>query len=154
MRYLDEGANPLAPRIALHNNPILPHLRFRYPLALAALALFAAAPASAQQARVGPATAQAVGSEQMPNGYLLEPVYPNPFSTSASVGFAVTRQQRVDLALYDALGRRIRTLYNSTAEANTRIEVALDGRALPSGLYLVRLAGTGFSTTRRVTLLR
>jgi hypothetical protein len=95
-----------------------------------------------------------VGAEQMPNGYLLEPVQPNPFSTTATVGFAVTRPQRVELALYDALGRRVRTLYAGTVEANLRLEAQIDGRTLPSGLYLVRLAGTGFSTTRRVTLLR
>lgn len=129
-------------------------MRFRYALVFAALALAAAASAQAQQARVGPAAAQVVGAAHMPNGYLLEPVYPNPFSTTAAVGFAVTRAQRVDLALYDALGRRVRTLFNGTAEANARLEVVLDGRSLPSGLYLVRLTGTGFSTTRRVTLLR
>jgi hypothetical protein len=132
-------------------------LRLRYVIVLAGLALVAsglAAPAHAQQARGGPAPAQAVGTEQMPNGYLLEPVHPNPFRTTATVGFAVTRTQRVDLALYDALGRRVRTLYNGAVEANTRFEVVLDGRTLPSGLYLVRLAGTGFSTTRRATLLR
>jgi large repetitive protein len=129
-------------------------LRLLYSLVLAALALMAVAPAQAQQARSGPALAQAVSPDQMPNGYLLEPVHPNPFSTTATVGFAVTRTQRVDLALYDALGRRVRTLYNGPAEANARLEVVLDGRNLPSGLYLVRLAGTGFSTTRRATLLR
>lgn len=129
-------------------------LRLRYAIFLAALVLSAAGPAAAQQLRAGAPVARTVGPEQMPNGYLLEPVQPNPFSTTARVGFAVTRPQRVELALYDALGRRVRTLYNSVAEANLRLEVLIDGRNLPSGLYLVRLAGPGFSTTRRVTLLR
>lgn len=130
-------------------------MRLRYVLVFAAvLALGAAAPAWAQQARGVPAAALAVGAEQMPNGYLLEPVHPNPFSATATVGFAVTRTQRVDLALYDALGRRVRSLFNGVVEANTRVEAVVDGRSLPSGLYLVRLAGSGFSTTRRATLLR
>ena len=90
----------------------------------------------------------------MPGDYLLEPVYPNPFSSTARVWFAAARAQRVDLALYDALGRRVRTLYAGPVEANVRFELQLDGRSLPNGLYLVRFAGDGFSTTRRVTLLR
>ncbi|MDX1419484.1 MAG: T9SS type A sorting domain-containing protein [Rubricoccaceae bacterium] len=126
----------------------------RYALVLTAvLALGTVAPAAAQEAREGAAAAY-VGPEQMPNGYLLEPVQPNPFSTTATVGFAVTRAQRVDLALYDALGRRVRTLYSGSLEPNARVETQINGRTLPSGLYLVRLSGTGFSTTRRVTLLR
>ena len=127
-------------------------LRLRYLIAFVALVL--AAPASAQQAREGAVAYQVVGPEQMPNGYLLEPVYPNPFSGTASVGFAVTRPQRVELALYDALGRRLRTLYTGVVEPNVRTEVQVTGQGLPNGLYLVRLAGASFSTTRRVTLIR
>ena len=90
----------------------------------------------------------------MPNGYLLESVYPNPFSSNATVGFAVTRPQRVEVALYDALGRKVRTFFNNTVQAGTRYEAQMDASGLPSGLYLVRLAGDAFSTTRRVTVLR
>lgn len=130
-------------------------MRLRYAIVLAAaLALSAAAPAAAQQARESVVAAAVLAPEQMPAGFLLEPVSPNPFSSTAAVGFAVTRPQRVDLALYDALGRRVRTLYAGSLEPNVRYEAQIDGRSLPSGLYLVRLAGTGFSTTRRVTLLR
>jgi len=130
-------------------------LRLRYSIVFfTALVLFAAGPASAQQAREGVAASVVLGPEQMPSGYLLESVSPNPFSTTASVGFAVTRPQRVEVALYDALGRRVRTLYAGSLEPSVRYEAQIDGRSLPSGLYLVRLAGDGFSTTRRVTLLR
>jgi hypothetical protein len=129
-------------------------LSLRYLIVFVALLAIAAPVAAQPSARGLTAAPVVIGPEQMPNGYLLEPVFPNPFNTTASVGFAVGRTQRVDLALYDALGRRVRTLYNATAEANHRVEVQIDGRTLPSGLYLVRLAGTGFSTTRRVTLLR
>ncbi len=116
--------------------------------------LLAAAPVAAQQVRDGAPVARTLGPEQMPDGYLLEPVNPNPFATTARIWFAATRTQRVELSLYDALGRRVRLLYSGPIEANTRMELTLDGRSLPSGLYLVRFAGTGFSTTRRVTLLR
>lgn len=95
-----------------------------------------------------------VGAEQMPNGYMLENAYPNPFNPSATIGFAVVRSQSVELALYDALGRKVRSLFNGAAEAGTRVEAQINGEGLPSGLYLVRLVGDNFSTTRRVTLLK
>lgn len=105
-------------------------------------------PASAQEAEVR------IGVEQMPNGYMLENAYPNPFNPTAVVGFAVAHTQVVELALYDALGREVRSLYAGTAQAGTRIEAQINGEGLPSGLYLVRLVGESFSTTRRVTLLK
>lgn len=121
------------------------------------LALLPALAVQAQQVRTdAPETAAqlVISPEQMPSGYLLESVYPNPFNPSASVGFAVTRAQRVELALYDALGRKVRTLFGGVVQPTTRYEAQVDGSGLPSGLYLVRLTGDGFSTTRRVTLLK
>ena len=129
-------------------------MRLHFLLLLTGL-LLAALPVAAQQAATGAPQAQlVVGADQMPNGYLLESAYPNPFSATATVGFAVTRGQRVEVALYDALGRKVRTLFNSTVESGTRYEALVDGSGLPSGLYLVRLQGDTFSTTRRVTLLK
>ncbi|MDX1440226.1 MAG: T9SS type A sorting domain-containing protein [Rubricoccaceae bacterium] len=110
--------------------------------------LLMATAASAQETEVR------VTAEQMPNGYLLENAYPNPFNPTATIGFAVVRAQDVELALYDALGRKVRSLYNGTVEAGTRVEAQVNGEGLPSGLYLIRLVGESFSTTRRVTLLK
>ena len=146
--------NPLQARIRPRTPASDRLLRLRYAIVLAAALALSAGPVAAQQAREGVAASAVVAVEQMPSGFLLEPVSPNPFSSTATVGFAVTRPQYVDLALYDALGRRLRTLFTGSLEPNLRYEAQVDGRSLPSGLYLIRLAGNGFSTTRRVTLLR
>ena len=95
-----------------------------------------------------------VAPEQMPDGFVLEQAYPNPFNPSATIGFAVADAQEVRLELYDALGRQARSLFVGTIPANVRQEVQIDASGLPSGVYLVRLQGSSFSTTRRVTLLK
>jgi hypothetical protein len=114
----------------------------------------AAPTVAAQAVRTGtPEALATVGPEQMPNGFLLESAYPNPFSASATVGFAVTRAQRVEVGLYDALGRKVRSVFNGAVQSGVRYEARLESSGLPSGLYLVRLVGDTFSTTRRVTVL-
>ena len=95
-----------------------------------------------------------VAPEQMPDGFVLEQAYPNPFNPSATIGFAVADAQEVRLELYDALGRQARSLFVGTIPANVRQEVQIDAGGLPSGIYLVRLQGSSFSATRRVTLLK
>ncbi len=125
----------------------LPLVRFVYPLLFGILVLTAST-ASAQEAAVR------VPAEQMPSGYMLESAYPNPFNPSATIGFAVVRTQDVELSLYNALGRKVRTLFSGQVQGQTRFEAQVNGEGLPSGLYLVRLVGDSFSTTRRVTLLK
>lgn len=116
--------------------------------------MLAVLPASAQQAAGAPEAQVTVAADQMPNGYVLESASPNPFTSNTTVGFAVAEAQRVEVALYDALGRKVRTLVNGTVEAGRRYEAAVNAAGLPSGLYLIRLQGDTFSTTRRVTLVR
>ncbi|MDX1421441.1 MAG: hypothetical protein R3181_15860, partial [Rubricoccaceae bacterium] len=55
-------------------------------------------------------------SASLPEGYELERAQPNPFNPSTTVRFRVAEAQRVSLALYDALGRRVATLHEGYAE--------------------------------------
>ena len=91
---------------------------------------------------------------ETPGRYVLMPAYPNPFNPEATVRFAVRDSAPVAVTLHDALGRRVATLYSGTPDANQMLSVQIDGSALPSGLYLVRLTGSGFSASQSVTLLK
>ncbi|MEM6337291.1 MAG: T9SS type A sorting domain-containing protein, partial [Bacteroidota bacterium] len=93
-------------------------------------------------------------SVDVPGGYVLERAYPNPFNPEATVRFAVATEQPVSLTLYDLLGRPVRTLYSGVPAANELLSARIDGSALVSGTYLVRLTGESFSTTQTVTLLK
>ncbi|MEP0548658.1 MAG: T9SS type A sorting domain-containing protein [Rhodothermales bacterium] len=98
-----------------------------------------------------------VGTEDegaAPSGYTLDKAYPNPFDQTTTLRFSVEEAQRVTLTLYDALGREVRTLFEGTPPAGVKQSVVLDGAALPSGVYTVRLEGAAFSESTRVVLLK
>ena len=87
--------------------------------------------------------------------------YPNPFNESTIIGFTVAPSQayeRVELAVYDVQGRRIRHLFsqelpagNYTARWDGRLEAG--GRAA-SGVYVCRLRIGSRQATRPMTLVR
>ncbi|MEM6784076.1 MAG: T9SS type A sorting domain-containing protein [Bacteroidota bacterium] len=82
----------------------------------------------------------------------LSSVYPNPFDVEAQLTLEVGETQEVDVAVYNLLGRRVATLASRELSAGQVHTFTLDGRALPSGLYVVRAQGNAFSETVRVTV--
>jgi hypothetical protein len=83
---------------------------------------------------------------------LLRAPFPNPTRGAATVQFAVPERQRVTLRLYDALGRRVRTLVDGAR--NGRQQVRLHTTNLSSGVYFLRLQAGGSVQTQRVTVVK
>jgi hypothetical protein len=86
--------------------------------------------------------------------------YPNPFgpgsatgSTRTSIQFTISRAGPVELVLYDALGRRVRTLTAGYRLAGTHTE-SFDAGSLSPGMYLCRLRAGGETRVRRLVLQR
>lgn len=87
-----------------------------------------------------------------PNQFLLEQNYPNPFNPVTAIRYSlpaversVTSLYKVNLAIYDLLGRQVATLFDG--EQNTGyFSVNWDAGVVPSGVYFCRL------TARRVEL--
>lgn len=86
--------------------------------------------------------------------YRLSAPYPNPARGTAQMELRVQNTQAVRAVLYDAMGREVAVLHNGPVRAHTPLTLRVDGPALTSGLYLVRVTGTSFVTTRRVSLVR
>jgi catechol 1,2-dioxygenase len=80
--------------------------------------------------------------------------YPNPFQTSTIIRFSLARPGRVELAVYDVTGRRVRDLLTTekgvgyhTADWDGRDNA---GRAIQPGVYFCRLVASGGTQTRRL----
>jgi len=85
--------------------------------------------------------------------------YPNPFNPCTRIRYQVAESGAdVELAVYDASGRRLATLAQGWREPG---EYALDwrardarGRDLPSGVYFVVLTGGEWEISRKLVLIR
>ncbi|MEM1055016.1 MAG: penicillin acylase family protein [Bacteroidota bacterium] len=83
----------------------------------------------------------------------LDAPYPNPAVGTVTVPFELEAEQRVHLAVFDALGREVVVLEEGRYEAGPH-EVALDASALAPGVYLLRLDAGGDVLTRRLVIAR
>jgi len=102
-------------------------------------------------------TSAAAGDAPAQSGPRLA-VYPNPFNPSTTVAWSITEPGRLEIAVYDPSGRRVRTLLDR-AVAETSGAVTWDGRdergrPAASGIYLVRSRSAGGESARRVVLAK
>ena len=81
-------------------------------------------------------------------------VAPNPVRSRATVSLRVRAEQEVTVALYDVLGRRVRTLHDAPLAPGRAHTLRVNASGLSSGLYLLRANGEQFQTTRRITVVR
>ena len=86
---------------------------------------------------------------------------PNPFSRETRISFDVPRgfgpSNRVEVSVYDVLGRRMRTLVNSRLEPGEH-EVFWDGRdsrgrRVSAGIYVCTLTVGGKTVSRKLAML-
>jgi hypothetical protein len=80
-------------------------------------------------------------------------VGPNPFNSTTRLRYSLPRAGRVQLELFDILGRHVRTLVDARASAGEH-EFRFDAEGLASGLYFVRLASSGQQRTQKLVLLK
>lgn len=77
-------------------------------------------------------------AETIPDEPALVGSYPNPFRERATVAYEVAEKSNVSLVVYDALGRKVRTLVEGTRGPG-RHKASFRARSLASGVYLFRL---------------
>jgi hypothetical protein len=102
-----------------------------------------------------------VFAELLPEGYVLEGNYPNPFNPATTIRFSLANEARVSLVVFDVTGRKITTLVNDRQLAADRHEYLWNGedtagRVVASGVYFYRLiVNAGESVqTRRMLLIK
>jgi hypothetical protein len=93
-----------------------------------------------------------IGAEAILN-FTLEDNTPNPFTDSTQIHFTVHRRTRVELAVYDMMGREIRTLVNERKEPGS-YSVIFSAGDIPGGMYFYKMKTGAGSQTKKMYLAR
>lgn len=80
--------------------------------------------------------------EPINTSFQLNQNYPNPFNPSTIIEYTVEKNSFIELKIYDALGKEIKTLLKSKKDAGFH-KVNFDGSGLTSGVYFYRLSVDG-----------
>ena len=83
----------------------------------------------------------------------LSAVGPNPARSQTRFTLAVAAPQRVEVGLYDPLGRRARG-FAAQLDADTRRSFSVDVGDLASGVYVLQVRGETFAESRAITVVR
>lgn len=86
--------------------------------------------------------------------FVLEAAAPNPARASATIGYRLAESAVVNVAVYDATGRRV-ALFAEGRRGPGAYEVRFDAARLPGGVYLYRLEADGAVVqTRRMAITK
>jgi hypothetical protein len=100
-------------------------------------------------------TSVETGKADLPAGYLLDQNYPNPFNPSTNISYELLNNSKVNLKIYDLLGREVAMLVNEEKPAG-RYNTVFDANAmhLSSGVYFYRLIAGNYSSTKKMVLTK
>ena len=93
-----------------------------------------------------------IGTETLLN-FTLEDNSPNPFTDSTVIRYTLSKRTRVDLAVYDMMGREVAVLVGERQEAGTH-SASFAAGTLPGGVYFYKMRTSAGSQTKKMYLAR
>ena len=94
-------------------------------------------------------------SPLIPTKYCLEQNYPNPFNPSTVITYQISELSKVQLKIYDILGRSVTTLVDKLEQAGEyKIQFAASNYGLSSGIYFYRLTAGNYISTKKMLLMK
>jgi len=93
-----------------------------------------------------------VSAKPLPTGYDLAQNYPNPFNPSTTISFNLPHGGQWNLSIFNVAGQEVAE-FSGSAEPGL-VTRTWDASAHASGVFFYRLEADGFSTTRKMILLK
>jgi len=95
---------------------------------------------------------------RIPLEYQLSQNYPNPFNPVTNINYLLPRSGKVELTIYNMLGKQVRVLIDRNQNAGSH-KVIWDGKdhfgnKLSSGIYFYRLKTDQFNCTRKMIFMK
>jgi len=103
--------------------------------------------------------AQTANAQGIPNDFVLEQNFPNPFNPETAIRFGLPKAEMVTIKILDLNGREVTTVLDRVelpAGRHQRVWNGRDdqGQTVASGIYFYQLQVGSFMTTRKLTLMR
>ena len=91
-------------------------------------------------------------------GFIVHEPWPNPFSSSTTIAYETHDAGRVQVAIFDSNGRKVRTLADGQQEAGEHNMpfngCDNNGQKLATGIYHVQITVEGYSAMQKLVLMR
>ncbi len=107
----------------------------------------------------GTITGVTTANNSIPREFALSQNYPNPFNPTTTINFSLPEAVRVDLRIYDILGREVATLIDNQdiVAGNHRIQwngKNQGGMNVATGMYFYRIVAGGFVQAKKMVLIK
>lgn len=84
-----------------------------------------------------------------PGKFNLSQNYPNPFNPTTKIDFELPQDSKVNITVYDMLGKVVKVLENGTKKSGY-YTINFDGNSLSSGIYIYRLTAESNGNTNTI----
>lgn len=89
----------------------------------------------------------------VPTAFELFQNYPNPFNPTTNIKYALPKESRVRIAVFNILGQEVATLVNSVMPAGYH-SVDFKANSIPSGMYIYKIETESFSQVKKMLLMK
>ena len=107
---------------------------------------------------VGHVTGLAEKNQQIARQFTLEQNYPNPFNPTTRIEFNTPKITKVEVVVFDILGRQVKVLYNAVAPAGNHTVIwdatGEGGNPVGSGIYFCQLRSENVRLSTKMILLK
>jgi photosystem II stability/assembly factor-like uncharacterized protein len=99
------------------------------------------------------ATGTGSTASELPKEYKLYNNYPNPFNPTTKIKFDIPKNGLTKIAIYDMLGREVKTLVNENLTAGT-YEIQWNATSYASGIYFYKMISNGYTSIKKMALIK
>lgn len=89
-----------------------------------------------------------------PKKFEMSQNYPNPFNPTTKIDFELPTDSKVNLKVYNILGKEISIIFNDEFKKAGYYTVYFDGSNLATGLYFYRITANDYTAIKKMVILK
>lgn len=93
------------------------------------------------------------GENGLPKVFALQQNYPNPFNPVTTISYDVPKQAHIEITIYNILGQKVASLINEEKMPGS-YKIIFNASNLSSGMYIYTMQSEGFSSVKKLILLK